>query len=58
MYTIWTKMASLTKCANTAEVRINLFSFLNGFKLIRTEIINDTLIVSFEKLENTKSQSD
>ena len=51
-------MASLTKCANTAEVRINLFSFLNGFKLIRTEIINDTLIVSFEKLKNIKSQSD
>lgn len=49
MYTIWPKMAYLTKCAKTAEVRVKLFSFLNGFRLIRTQIIDDTLIVSFEK---------
>ena len=55
MYSVWSKMATLTRCATTAEVRINLFSFLNGFKIIRCEIIDDTLIVS---LKNIKSQSD
>jgi hypothetical protein len=47
----WNKVAHFLKVGNRAEVRINLFSFLNGFKVIRCEIIDDTLIIS---LKNTK----
>lgn len=50
----WSKVAQLTRIGSTAEIRICLFSFLNGFKIIRCEIIDDTLIVS---LKNTKPHS-
>ena len=49
MYAVWSKLATLTRYANNAEIRINLFGFLNGFKFLRTEIIDDTLIVTFKK---------
>jgi hypothetical protein len=45
----WSKTAQLLRYGNKAEIRINLFSFLNGFKIIRCEIIDDTLIISFFK---------
>jgi hypothetical protein len=49
MYMVWSKMATLSRYANNAEIRISLFSFLNGFKFLRTEIIDDTLIITFKK---------
>ena len=45
----WSKTAQLLRYGNRAEIRINLFSFLNGFKFLKTEIIDDTLIISFFK---------
>lgn len=48
----WSKVADLIRVGNKAEIRINLFSFLNGFKIIRCEIIDDTLIVSLNTSKN------
>jgi hypothetical protein len=47
----WSKVAEFVKIGNKAEVRINLFSFLNGFKIVKAKIVDDTLIIS---LKNTK----
>ena len=47
----WSKVAQLTKIGSKAEIRISLFSFLNGFKIIRCEIIDDTLIVSLKRIK-------
>jgi hypothetical protein len=48
----WSKVAQFLKVGNRAEVRINLFGFLNDFKFLRTEIINDTLIITFNKVKD------
>ena len=48
----WSKVAQFLKVGNRAEVRIELFSFLKGFKLLNTTIINDTLIITFNKVKD------
>ena len=48
----WNKIAELVKIGNKAEIRINLLSFLNGFKIVKTKIINDTLIISLKKTKD------
>jgi hypothetical protein len=50
----WSKVADFIRFGNRAEIRINLFSFLNGFKIVKSEIKNDTLTIY---LNNTKSSS-
>jgi hypothetical protein len=47
----WSKVAQLTKIGSKAEIRINLLSFLNGFKIVKAEIVNDTLIVSLKNIK-------
>ena len=47
----WSKVADFIRVGNKAEIRINLFSFLNGFKIVKTKIVNDTLIISLKNIK-------
>ena len=48
----WSKTAELVRYANKAELRISLYSFFNGFKIFKSEIIDDTLIITFNKIKD------
>ena len=43
----WSISAQFLRHMNIAEVKIPLHMFINGFKIIESQIKNDTLIVSF-----------
>ena len=47
----WSKLANFIRVGNKAEIRINLLSFLNGFKIVKAEIVNDTLIISLKNIK-------
>lgn len=50
----WSVTASFLRILGSLEIKIPLNNIANGFKIIKTEIINDVLIVS---LNNIKSHS-
>ena len=43
----WSISAQFLRHMNIAEVKIPLHSFLNGFKILESQIKDDTLILSF-----------
>ena len=50
----WSVTASFLRILGRLEIKIPLNNIANGFKILKTEIINDVLIVS---LKDVKSHS-
>jgi hypothetical protein len=50
----WSVTASFLRILGSLQIRIPLNGIADGYKIIKTEIINDVLIVS---LKNIKSHS-
>jgi hypothetical protein len=41
----WEISARIARYLTKAEIKIPLNSFLNGFKIVKSEIVDDTLII-------------
>lgn len=48
----WSVTATFLRFLGSLEIKIPLNNIANGFKIIRTEIINDVLIVSLKDIKS------